>query len=60
MILSLTRSPFKIKYSKRTETENTRKLFSTFLEELDVKYAHSEHFPICKELKYQYYEEICS
>ena len=60
MILSPTRSPFKIKYNNRSETENTRKLFSTFLEELDAKYAHSEHFPICKELKYQYYEEICS
>lgn len=59
MILSLTRSPFRIKYNKHSEIENTRKLFNMFLEELDVKYAHSDHFPICKELKYYYYEEIC-
>ena len=35
-----------------------RKEFWKFLEELDGKWRETKHFPICKKLQKQYYEDV--
>lgn len=35
-----------------------RKEFWKFLEELDGKWRETKHFPICRKLQKQYYEDV--